>query len=100
MLKCSRDRWVCAPQYLSAGTSISPIESLSMRASVFSSCRSLASGDMVLPSVLLCPADEVDLRAQCCVEFSWASTRTILHQGKPALNLSWAWPASDLEAES
>src|SRR5882762_8757772 len=31
ILKWSRDRSVCAPQYLSAGTSISPIESVSMR---------------------------------------------------------------------
>ena len=39
ILKFSRERWVCAPQYRSAGTSISPMLSRSMR--VLMACRSL-----------------------------------------------------------
>ena len=31
MGKLSRERWVCAPQYLSTGTSISPKASVSVR---------------------------------------------------------------------
>jgi hypothetical protein len=31
ILKCCNDRWVCAPQYLLAGTSIAPKESVSKR---------------------------------------------------------------------
>src|SRR5262249_383113 len=34
MLKCSSERWVCAPQSLSAGTSTSPRLSVSLRMSV------------------------------------------------------------------
>src|SRR5260370_36730272 len=34
MLKCSRERWVCAPHSLSAGTSTSPRLSVSLRKSV------------------------------------------------------------------
>src|ERR1700680_1049839 len=36
MLKCSSERWVCAPQSLSAGTSTSPRLSVSLRMSVIS----------------------------------------------------------------
>jgi histidinol phosphatase-like PHP family hydrolase len=35
MQKFSKLLWVCAPQYLSAGTCISPIESFSIRYSIF-----------------------------------------------------------------
>src|ERR1700742_3345351 len=33
MVKCSRERWVCAPQSLLAGTDTSPMESFSTRMS-------------------------------------------------------------------
>src|ERR1043166_1733089 len=88
MLKWSSDRSVCAPQYLSAATSIAPIESVSTRVPAFVVSSLLASGDMGVPAnVLLLSSLELELRA-CGAELSRASTRLILQHAwdclKPA----------------
>src|SRR5208283_1162879 len=56
MLKCSRLRWVCAPQYLSAGTSTSPRLSNSRRIPAASSPigRSKIFGVWLSVSVIVC----------------------------------------------
>src|ERR1044072_2596385 len=95
MLKWSRLRSVCAPQYLSAETSISPIESDSRRTPGVVSFCSLASGDIgVLASV--CSSAVVILNCESCwVECSSVGPGPILHHVSPGLNLTRSLSAPD-----
>ena len=57
MGKCSIERWVCAPQYLAAGTRTSPMLSVSMRqSSLMGVTLPVSSGSLSAPCTLRRPA--------------------------------------------
>src|SRR5208283_4009145 len=70
MLKCSSERWICAPHNLSAGTSTSPRVFASFRTSIFKSLSALISSGSSFHFALAAKIDlcEIDDFAFAAIE--------------------------------